>query len=85
MTASVKRRTLIHQMDCPECARLLAEHERLNEYTAAANQRLPQDATGLLPALEYQRLQESANEAWIDSACARLELEQHRRNHVKAD
>ena len=71
-------------MACSECARLLAECGRLKRtYTTAVQARIR--CLAVSPEPEYIRLQKAAEEAWIDSECARLGLEQHKRIHSKAD
>lgn len=71
-------------MNCPECARLLDEYETLERAHATAVGRVAASAQSD-NAREYQRLRARADEARLDSEVARLELEQHRRRHAKAN
>ena len=68
---------------CEECARLLAEHERLKDIRRVAADMLRIASAGSFPAREYRRLRVTANEAWLDAECASLELDHHRRRHSK--
>ncbi len=71
-------------MQCLECARLLAEYEKLESDYGTAIQALGSKRdTGV--ASEYIRLRTAADEARIDCELARLELEQHKRVHAKAN
>jgi hypothetical protein len=71
-------------MECAECSRLVADHERLKEHSAVARYRLQKSATRRLLPGEYLALLTTANKAWLDAESARVELEQHRRAHAKA-
>jgi hypothetical protein len=68
-------------MDCPECARLLAEYERHKNDNAVAMQQLHIGAVRRLQFDEFRKLLATVNEAWIDADRSRLELEEHRRTH----
>jgi len=69
---------------CTECDRLQAEHARLEQaYATAVNTMNGRIET--LAASEYMRLRAAAEEVRIDSEVARLELEQHKRVHSKAN
>jgi len=69
-------------MECAECSRLIAAHERLKGDSAVAKHQLQEGAIRwLLPPVEYQALLATANEAWMDAECARLELERHKHTH----
>ena len=68
-------------MQCDECSRLLAVHERLKGNSAAATQRLQEGAERRITLVEYRRLAAEANEARLEAELARLELEQHKRVH----
>ena len=68
-------------MQCDECSRLLAVHERLKGNSAAATQRLQEGAERRITLAEYRRLAAEANEARLEAELARLELEQHKRVH----
>ena len=71
-------------MECSECDRLRSEHERLKRaYASAIN--ILTARFDITPAAEYIRLRAIADEARIDSEVARLELEQHKRIHSKAN
>lgn len=64
-------------MDCPECARLIAEHKRLKRSYAAAVEVL--FATGYLVAdAEHKKLRNSIEEARVQSEIAGRELDEHR-------
>jgi hypothetical protein len=71
-------------MECPDCARLRAEFERLERSYAMAVDALSANV-GITRAAEYTWLRAAADEARIDSEVARLALEQHRRVHAKAN
>lgn len=69
---------------CSECARLLVEYERLTVvHKRAQHARIA--ATAQASAEEYMALRATADEAWMDLECARLEVDQHRRIHAGAD
>jgi len=68
-------------MECSECNRLTDEFGRLERAYATAVGVL----TASAHADEYARLRVAADEARIDSEVARLELEQHKRKHAKAN
>ena len=71
-------------MRCPECDRLLAAYERLEGDYATAIQTLG-SRRDTAAAPEYIRLRTAADEARIDCEVARLEMEQHKRVHSKAN
>jgi len=71
-------------MVCSECNRLLAEYERLEADYAMAIQTLGA-RRDIAVASEYLRLRTAADEARVDCEVARLELEQHKRIHSKAN
>ena len=70
-------------MECDECDRLRAEHERLERAYASAIEVLAA-RSGISSAAEYTKLRAVADEARIDSEGSRLELERHKRIHSKA-
>jgi len=70
-------------MACPECARLLAESEDLNRAHIAAFDAMIEATTG--PAADFINFKVAANKAFVNAERARLELEQHKRVHVKAN
>ena len=70
-------------MQCAECHRLLAEHERRKANLTLARQRFREGV--FLTPVQYQAILAAANEAFFDLEFARLELEQHRRVHAKAN
>ena len=72
------------QMRCPECDRLLAEYERLEGDYATAIQTLGARRSRAV-ASEYIRLRTADDEARVDCEVARLELEQHKRIHGRAN
>jgi hypothetical protein len=76
------RCSLTIPMDCPECARLLAEYERLESLKTDAIHAL---YAGPLPAGEFAARKIAADQARLDAEVARLGLEQHQQNHVKAN
>jgi hypothetical protein len=64
-------------VDCPECARLMAEHKRLKRIYATAVDHL--FTTGYQVAdVEYKELKNSIEEARVQSEIARRELDKHR-------
>jgi hypothetical protein len=64
-------------MDCPECARLMAEHQRLKRLYARAVDLL--FATGYQATdAEHRKMKNSIDEARVQSDIARLELDKHR-------
>lgn len=67
-------------MDCEECARLRAEHDRLNKAYIAAH-----EATAAGPLKPFVRLRTVSNEAWLDAETARFELQRHERGHRMAN
>ena len=69
-------------MQCDECARLLAVHERLKGNSAVATQRLHEGAEQRITIVEYRGLAAEANDARLEAELARLELEQHKRVHI---
>jgi len=71
-------------MRCLECDRLLAEYEKLETDYATTVQTLGA-RRDIASASEYIRLRTAADEARIDCEVARLELEQHKRIHAKAN
>jgi hypothetical protein len=71
-------------MQCPECDRLLAHYERLEGVYAIAIQTLGARRDSSLVS-EYIRLRTAADEARVDCEVVRLELEQHKRVHAKAN
>jgi len=71
-------------MGYTECDRLLAEYERLKSDYATAVQTLgSRRDTTVAPG--YIGLRTAADEARIDCEVARLEFEQHKRIHAKAN
>jgi hypothetical protein len=71
-------------MECGECNRLRLEYERLERAYASAIDTLT-TRSAIAPVAEYIRLRTFADEARLDSEVARLELEQHKRIHAKAN
>ena len=71
-------------MPCQECDRLLTNFERLEGDYATAVQTLSARRDKAV-ASECIRLRSIAAGARIDCEVARLELEQHRRVHAKAN
>lgn len=63
-------------MACPICTRLLAEPETLGMAHMAAHDAMI--GASAEPTADFLSLKAAANEAQIDAACARLELESHR-------
>lgn len=72
-------------MQCDECARLLAEHERLNGELVVARARLHEGMGQQITVAEYRALLTAASEALLDVGMAGLELEQHKRIHAKGN
>ena len=70
-------------MQCAECHRLLAEHERRKANLALARQQFREGV--FLTPVEYQSRLGAANKAFLDLEFARLELEEHRRVHAEAN
>ena len=69
------------RVDCEECARLRAEHDRLNKkYLAALD---ATQAAFEAPAHQFRKLRAALNEAWLDATTARLKLERHQRGRRK--
>lgn len=69
-------------MACAECARLLAEYERLQSVHATAVQVL---YTRIGPLQSTEWLTTAVDHARLNSETARLEFEQHERSHPKAE
>jgi len=70
-------------MKCPECSRLAADYRRLNQaYTVAFDAML---AASKVPASDFIKVRIAADDARIDSELARVELEQHKQIHAKAN
>jgi hypothetical protein len=67
-------------MDCLTCEQLTAEFERLERRCAEARARMS-ELYNAPDAREYNRAKVQANEAWLDSEVARIELEKHERTH----
>jgi hypothetical protein len=66
-------------MECSECSRLRAEHDRLKGINSLAKLQLQEGgARGVLP-VEYGALLGATNTAWLDAEASRLALELHRR------
>jgi hypothetical protein len=64
-------------MNCPDCARLMAEHGRLKQLYAAAVDLL--FATGYrVTDAEHKKLKNSVEEARVQSEIARRDLDSHR-------
>ncbi len=72
-------------MKSTDCWRLMDEHERLKGQSAEATERLREGAERRLSPVEYQTLVVAANDARLDAEIARLELEQHKMVHAKAN
>ena len=72
-------------MECDECSRLIAEHERLKLSLAVAKWRVHQGITRQLPVAEYRALLKAATEASLEADLARTEMEQHQRIHDKTN
>lgn len=75
---------LCSDLACAECDHLRGKFDRLERRYAHAYGVLTSFAD-TARASEYNRLKATADEARIDSEIARLELEQHRRVHVKVN
>lgn len=69
-------------MTCSECDRLQYEFKQMERYYVAAAQTLDYRA-GRSAHEEYVRLRCAVNEARTKSEMVALELEQHKRLHVK--
>ncbi|HTA44951.1 MAG TPA: hypothetical protein VK789_21025 [Bryobacteraceae bacterium] len=67
-------------MDCLTCDQLAAECERLERNCTEARGYLS-EARGTSGVKQYNIAKAQANEAWLDSEVARIELERHRRTH----
>jgi hypothetical protein len=64
-------------MNCPDCARLMAEHGRLKQLYATAVDLL--FATGYqVTDAEHNKLKNSIEEARVQSEIARRDLDRHR-------
>jgi hypothetical protein len=62
----------------------MAEHERLDRiYTVAFHTMV--ERSGTTVTAEFVRLKAASDEGRIDADVARLELENHRRRHAKAN
>ena len=72
-------------MQCAECSRLLAEHERLKGELEVARARLHEGMVQQITVAEYRALLMAASETLLDVGVAELELERHRGIHVKAN
>jgi hypothetical protein len=71
-------------MDCPECARLVAEHRRMKQIYATAVELL--FATGYhISDAAHKSLKNSVEDARVHAHMARLEIDRHRLfGHSKA-
>jgi hypothetical protein len=67
-------------MPCSECDRLMAMHYELNrKWTTAVKARI--ECAADTSAADYTELRTGADEAWLDSESARLEVDQHKQRH----
>jgi hypothetical protein len=67
-------------MECSECARLLAECDRLNAVHAEAFRAV---LRGRFPPDAYRRVWAAVNKAWTDSELALVEFQQHQWSHTR--
>jgi hypothetical protein len=71
-------------VSCPECARLAAETERIRKKYQAALIRLHAALNTLKKStLKFEKLKSEADDLGKQYHHARLELEKHRRTHLK--
>jgi hypothetical protein len=70
-------------MDCPECVRLLAEHQRLKAAHMVAFQEFAADTESQID--EHHGFWNAVDEAWLQAKHALLKLERHKRSHIRVD
>ena len=71
-------------VSCPECARLAAEAERIRKKYQAALIRLHAALDTIKKStLKFEKLKAEADDLGRRYSSARLELEKHRRTHLK--
>jgi hypothetical protein len=71
-------------MDCPECAHLIGECERLNDaYMVAFDAMI--EHSGTTHRADFTRLKIATDDAWFDWERARLKLREHKRRHAGSE
>jgi hypothetical protein len=80
----INRSGKVQIVSCPECARLAAEADRIRNRYQAALIRLHAALNTLRKStLKFETLKAKADDLGTQYSNARLELEKHRRTHLK--